>query len=196
MSRVSRVLLAVSLVPAVAAGQAVQTAGWPVTEGAPGGGRYSPLADINTSNVGQLEQAWVYRYGADDAFDGSFPVFRGTSQETTPILVDGRLILTTPTNRVIALDPEQGTELWTFDPGLLKSRWYANMWTNRGVAAWQGGTGDACAPRVFLTTLGQATAYTGLFSRRACSRSRSVRTSMTKRSAALLAAIANVLSHG
>jgi quinoprotein glucose dehydrogenase len=152
MSSFPRFVLAVSLVPAIAAGQA-QTAGWPVTEGAPGGGRYSPLADIDRSNVGELEQAWVYRYGAADAFDGSFPVFRGTSQETTPILVDGRLILTTPTNRVIALDPEQGTELWTFDPGLLKSRWYANMWTNRGVAAWQGGEGDACAPRAFLTTL-------------------------------------------
>jgi quinoprotein glucose dehydrogenase len=152
MSFVFRVLLAASLVPAIAAGQP-QTAGWPVTEGAPGGGRYSPLADINTSNVGELEQAWVYRTGDGDYFDGSFPVFRGTSQETTPILVDGRLILTTPTNRVIALDPERGTELWTFDPGLLKSRWYANMWTNRGVAAWQGGADDACAPRVFLTTL-------------------------------------------
>jgi glucose dehydrogenase len=108
MSFVFRVLLAASLVPAIAAGQP-QTAGWPVTEGAPGGGRYSPLADINTSNVGELEQAWVYRTGDGDYFDGSFPVFRGTSQETTPILVDGRLILTTPTNRVIALDPERGT---------------------------------------------------------------------------------------
>ena len=69
-------------------------------------------------NVGQLEQAWVYRYGADDYFDGSLPFTRGTSSETTPILVDGRLIFTTPTNRVIALDPELGRELWTFDPGL------------------------------------------------------------------------------
>lgn len=151
MSSLARFLFVSSLMPAIAAGQA-QTAGWPVTEGAPGGGRYSPLADINTRNVGELEQAWVYRTGDGDYFDGSFPVFRGTSQETTPILVDGRLILTTPTNRVIALDPEQGTELWTFDPGLLTSRWYANMWTNRGVAAWQG-VDDACSPRVFLTTL-------------------------------------------
>ena len=96
----------------------VQTATWPVTEGLPGGGRYSPLADINTGNVDQLEQAWVYRYGHDDYFDGSFPFNRGTSSETTPILVGDRLIFTTPTNRVIALDPEGGKELWTFDPGL------------------------------------------------------------------------------
>jgi len=130
-----------------------QTAGWPVTEGLPGGGRYSPLADINTGNVGRLEQAWVYRYGAGDYFDGSAPFNRGTSSETTPILVEGRLILTTPTNRVIAIDPESGREIWTFDPGLNRRAWYSNMWTNRGVAAWQGRPGEACAPRVFLTTL-------------------------------------------
>jgi quinoprotein glucose dehydrogenase len=124
-----------------------------VTEGLPGGGRYSPLADINAGNVGRLEQAWVYRYGAGDYFDGSLPFNRGTSSETTPILVDGRLIFTTPTNRVIALDPERGQELWTFDPGLDRRAWYANMWTNRGVAAWQGRPGEACSPRVFLTTL-------------------------------------------
>lgn len=138
------------LVPATVTAQA-QTAGWPVTEGLPGGGRYSPLADIHTGNVDELEQVWVYRHG--DYFDGSFPVYRGTSSETTPILVDGRLIFTTPTNRVIALDPESGEELWTFDPSLDRSEWYANMWTNRGVAGWHGIPGDACAPRVFLTTL-------------------------------------------
>jgi quinoprotein glucose dehydrogenase len=140
------------LAPTMGAAQ-VQTATWPVTEGLSGGGRYSPLADINTGNVDQLEQAWVYRYGKDDYFDGSFPFGRGTSSETTPILVGERLIFTTPTNRVIALDPESGKELWKFDPGLNRDAWYANMWTNRGVAAWQGSAADVCAPRVFLTTL-------------------------------------------
>jgi quinoprotein glucose dehydrogenase len=149
MSSLSRFLFVSSLVPAIAAGQA-QTAGWPVTEGAPGGGRYSPLADIHAGNVDELEQVWVYRHG--DYFDRILPQFNGTSSETTPILVDGRLIFTTPANRVIALDPESGEELWTFDPGLDRTEWYA-MWTNRGVAAWRGSADDACAPRVFLTTL-------------------------------------------
>lgn len=140
------------LVPAMALGQP-QTAGWPVTEGAPGGGRYSPLADIHAGNVDQLEQVWVYRTGYGDYFDGGFPSFDdGSSSETTPIVVAGRLILTTPTNRVIALDPETGAELWTFDPGVDRNQWYA-MWTNRGVAAWEGQAGEACSPRVFLATL-------------------------------------------
>lgn len=142
-----------ALMMLVATAADTQTAGWPVTEGQPGGGRYSPLVDIHAGNVDQLEQAWVYRHGAGDFFDGSLPYNRGTSSETTPILVDGRLILTTPTNRVIALDPETGRELWKFDPGLSRSAWYANMWTNRGVAAWQGAIGEVCASRIFLTTL-------------------------------------------
>src|SRR5690606_38896445 len=102
---------------AVAAPAQEQTAGWPATEGQPGGGRYSPLSDIHTGNVDRLEQVWVYRHG--DTFDGGFPFYDdGSSSETTPILVAGRLMLTTPTNRVIALDPESGDELWTFDPRL------------------------------------------------------------------------------
>jgi quinoprotein glucose dehydrogenase len=36
--------------------------------------------------------------------------------ETTPIFVDGMLYLTTPFNRVIALDPATGKERWAFDP--------------------------------------------------------------------------------
>lgn len=128
-------------------------AGWPATEGQVGGGRYSPLADIHAGNVDQLEQAWVYRYGEEDFFEGIPPSGRGTSSETTPVLVDGRLILTTPTNRVIALDPESGRELWKFDPRVDRARWYSNMWTNRGVAVWRGRPGEPCSPRLFLATL-------------------------------------------
>jgi quinoprotein glucose dehydrogenase len=101
---------------------AAQVADWPVTEGAPGGGRFSPLTDITRENVAQLQVAWTYRHG--DFWKGSFPleVNRGSAFESTPIVVDGRLFFTTPRNRVIALDPETGHELWTFDPELEKGR--------------------------------------------------------------------------
>ena len=42
--------------------------------------------------------------------------FKATAFESTPIVVEERLIFTTPYNRVIALNPETGVELWTFDP--------------------------------------------------------------------------------
>ena len=131
-----------------------KTAEWPATEGAPGGGRYSPLTDIGPANVAQLQIAWTYRHG--DFWEGSFPapVNRGSASESTPIVVDGRLFFTTPRNRVIALEPETGQEIWTFDPKLERGRAYANMWINRGVAYWRdpNATGG-CAARVFLATL-------------------------------------------
>jgi len=47
-------------------------ADWPVTEGAPGGGRFSPLTDITPENAHRLVPVWRYRHG--DAFEGSFPL--------------------------------------------------------------------------------------------------------------------------
>ena len=68
-------------------------------------------------------------------------------------MVDDSLIFTTPTSRVISLDPESGAERWVFDPALDRDATYANMWADRGVAVWLGGPDDECAPRVLLTTL-------------------------------------------
>jgi quinoprotein glucose dehydrogenase len=129
-------------------------ADWPFTEGAAGGGRYSPLRDIDRTNVGDLEIAWTYRHG--DFGEGPFPfrINKGTSFESTPIVIDRRLIFTTPYSRVIALDPESGAELWTFDPKIDRSRFYANMMINRGVAYWRSSNESGhCNRRVFLATL-------------------------------------------
>ena len=126
-----------------------------MTEGAPGGGRFSPLADITRENVTSSRSRGRYRHG--DFCEGSFPlhVNRGSAFESTPIVVDGRLFFTTPRNRVIALDPETGRELWTFDPQLEGGRAYANMWINRGVAYWRDPAGGRrrARERVFLATL-------------------------------------------
>jgi len=138
--------------PADAADSAAE---WRWTEGAPGGGRYSPLADIDRDNVGSLRLAWSYQHG--DFYDGGWmpdAVNKGTSFESTPLVVDGRLIFTTPFNRVIALDPENGRELWTYDPHVDRDRRFANMMINRGVAYWSGAGSDTpCGQRVFLGTL-------------------------------------------
>ena len=52
--------------------------------------------------------------------------------ETTPILVDGRLYLTTPFNRVIALDPATGEQLWAYDPQIDQTLDYGDGLINRG----------------------------------------------------------------
>ena len=151
--RSSRVTLAAALA-LLSARAAAQVADWPVTEGAPGGGRFSPLTEITRANVAQLQIAWTYRHG--DFWEGSFPVREnsGSAFESTPIVADGRLFFTTPRNRVIALDPQTGRELWSFDPKLERGGIYANMWINRGVAYWRDRDASGrCTARVFLATL-------------------------------------------
>src|SRR2546430_7334705 len=44
--------------------------------------------------------------------------------EATPIFVDGTLYLSTPFNRIIALDPSTGGERWTYDPQVDRSHEY------------------------------------------------------------------------
>jgi quinoprotein glucose dehydrogenase len=131
-----------------------ETVGWRFTEGGAGGGRYSPLADIHRDNVKRLQVAWTYRHGDVRKASGPDGTLRSTAFEATPILVEGRLVFTTPFNRVIALDPETGAELWSFDPKIDKGRRFANMLINRGAACWRGsGATGACASRVFFGTL-------------------------------------------
>lgn len=135
--------------------QTLLTAEWSVTEGSAGGGRFSLLSDINTTNVQNLKVAWTYRHG-DYKSGGILPdkVFKGTGFESTPIVVENRLIFTTPFNRVIALNPESGKEIWKFDPKINIHRRFANMLINRGVAYWRNpDSGVTNKSRVFIGTL-------------------------------------------
>ena len=75
--------------------------------------RHSALSQINRENVAKLKVAWVFHTGdISDGLDGR----KRSAFETTPILVDGRLFLTTPFNRVIALDPTTGKYTGTVSP--------------------------------------------------------------------------------
>jgi quinoprotein glucose dehydrogenase len=125
---------------------------WPSYGRDVGGSRYSPLNQINRDNVKKLRAVWRYRTG--DVADGSRTA--ETSQfEATPIMVDGMLYLSTPFNRVIALDPETGKERWTFDPKLDLSVPYAEGLTCRGVSTWfdwTRTTDAACRRRIFVAT--------------------------------------------
>ena len=109
----------------------------------PGGSRYAELAQINTGNVDRLVIAWNYRTG--DLARRDAAVLRRSKFEVTPILVDSRLLICTPFNEVIALDPGDGHELWRFDPKIATDYRPANLFTCRGVAfwrdsGWRGGT--------------------------------------------------------
>lgn len=106
---------------------------WRYYGGDEGGSRFSPLAQINTSNVRALKRAWTYHtrelnLGLRTAsFQASF--------SCTPLVVDGRMYLSTPSSRVIALNAETGKELWKFDPQANKPEREFN--SHRGVAYWE-----------------------------------------------------------
>jgi quinoprotein glucose dehydrogenase len=128
------------------------TDGWAYYGHDAGGTRYSPLTQINRQNVAQLKVAWIFH--TEDISDGSDRKRSGL--ETTPILVDGTLYLTTGFNRVFALDPETGKQLWVYDPRIDVTGNYGDGLINRGVATWLDSSrakGKACRRRIFEATL-------------------------------------------
>src|SRR4029453_6441586 len=75
---------------------------WPAYGHDPGSTRYSPLTQVNRDNVSKLTVAWTFHTG--DISDGNGDR-RRSGFETTPIVVENTLYLTTGFNRIIALDP-------------------------------------------------------------------------------------------
>ncbi len=136
----------------VARAQSVPDAGWPNYGNDAGGARYSTASQINRDNVAQLKLAWTYRTGAMDL---QTDLNHKAAFETTSILADGKLFLSTPYDHVIALDPVSGKKIWEFDPKLDLRHGYSEV-TSRGVSAWRDPAakpGAACALRVFIGTL-------------------------------------------
>ena len=128
-------------------------ADWPYYGHDSGGTRFSPLKQINRENVDTLKVAWTFHVG--DISDGSGDTKR-SGLETTPILVDGTLYLTTAFNRVIALDPETGKQRWAYDPMIDIAQSYGDGMINRGVATWLDpvrGKGKPCRRTIFEATL-------------------------------------------
>jgi quinoprotein glucose dehydrogenase len=132
--------------------QSTQDAGWPNYGNDAGGGRYSTASQINRENVTKLKIAWTYRTGA---LDGQTDLNHKAAFEATPILMDGKLFLSTPYDHVIALDPVTGRKFWEFDPKLDLTHGYSEV-TSRGVSAWRDPTaksGTPCGLRIFIGTL-------------------------------------------
>jgi len=126
---------------------------WPYYGHDAGGMRYSPLKQINRENVATLKVAWTFHVG--DISDGTGGKKR-SGLETTPILVDDTLYLTTAFNRVIALDPETGKQRWAYDPMIDIAGNYGDGLINRGVATWldrSRARGKPCRRTIFEATL-------------------------------------------
>jgi PQQ-dependent dehydrogenase (methanol/ethanol family) len=95
--------------------------------------RYYPNRQINTANVGNLRPAWVFQTEVVD------------SMETTPIVVNGVMYVTTAFNHVYALDARTGEQIWHHKHNMGPITTYCCGPNNRGVAV----AGD----RLFMGTL-------------------------------------------
>src|SRR6185437_522893 len=85
---------------------------WPTYGHDPGGMRYSPLKQITPANVAGLQPAWVYHMKPSSGAGTSGAGF--AAGETTPLVINGTMYVSTPYGRVVALDPTTGREKWVF----------------------------------------------------------------------------------
>ena len=109
--------------------------------------KYSPLAQINTTTVEKLQQAWEYHTGDIGHSKTALEAF-----EDEPSLIDGSLVVCTIWRRLIALDPATGKQRWVYDPKTDRS---VGMRKCRGISAWVdrlAPEGASCKTRIFMGT--------------------------------------------
>ena len=120
---------------------------WLYQGGDQGGANYSELTDINSNNVTRLQVAWQWKH-----WETALPEYGTTPGffESTPLMIDGVLYVTTPYNSIAALDAETGRELWRFDGEAYKLGQVlsASGWKLRGTAFWR----DGQNLRIFLNS--------------------------------------------
>jgi quinoprotein glucose dehydrogenase len=137
--RIPTIILLASAFASVAAAQT----DWPIYGHDPGGRQYSPLKEIDTRNVSKLRVAWTY-----DTRPAIVPLPAGTqppaaegaparpapprnrASQATPLVVDGMMYLSSPYNRIVALEPETGKKIWEYESDATPS--------TRGIAYWSG----------------------------------------------------------
>ena len=111
---------------------------WPMYRRDLAGTGHSPLEQISAQNVGELTRSWSYSLEADQASASG----RGPNSQVSPIVVDDVMYLSAA-DRVAALDPVTGQELWTYSL-------QEGSPSRRGVAYWPGD--DESLPRILFTS--------------------------------------------
>jgi alcohol dehydrogenase (cytochrome c) len=86
--------------------------------------RFYPNAQINRGNVSHLHPAWIFTTEVKE------------SLETSPIIVDGVMYVTTSFSHVYALDARTGQEIWHYKPKLGPVTTFCCGPNNRGVAVY------------------------------------------------------------
>jgi quinoprotein glucose dehydrogenase len=112
---------------------------WPLYRHDIMGSGYSPLTQIDARNVATLAPVWTYRLQGEGTSSAA-----AANSEATPIVIGGVMYLPAA-GRVVALDPDTGTEIWhhSITGGVL---------SRRGVAYWPG---DRTIPPRILVSVGR-----------------------------------------
>ncbi|MDO6412830.1 pyrroloquinoline quinone-dependent dehydrogenase [Sphingomonas sp. BIUV-7] len=109
--------------------------------------RYTPLAEINPASVGRLGEAWVYHSGLRSP-DGK----RRGGLQLNPIMADGLVYGCTAFNRIFALDPVTGRQVWRRDT--LNRDSSGGHPACRGVTFFRAPVGTAeCSTRILAGTI-------------------------------------------
>src|SRR5215472_9008261 len=95
--------------------------------------RFHPAKQITKANVAKLRPAWIFQTEVKE------------SMETSPIVVDGVMYITTSFSHVYALNAATGEELWHYKHNMGPITTYCCGPNNRGVAVYE--------DKVYLATL-------------------------------------------
>ena len=106
---------------AVKAAENTPSSDWSAYNGHVTNDHYSPLAQIDRTNAHQLKVAWKFDTGEQGGL------------QANPLIVDGRMYVYTPSEKIVALDAATGKTLWTFDSGI------PGQQPNRGMCLWTDG---------------------------------------------------------
>ena len=110
---------------------------WGIYRGDKKGNQFAELAQIHAANVHRLRPVWEYHTG--DAGER-------TSTYANPIMIDGRVYVSTPSLNAACIDAKTGEEIWFFDSSKHNANQQVMRGRNRGVVYWEGEQGQ----RIFV----------------------------------------------
>lgn len=124
------------------ASQPVTAQDWPTYGGDPGSSKYSPLDQIDASNVSELQLAWTWLSPDNEtvAENQRQQNLQATpaGYKATPIEIDGVLYIPTSFGKIAALNAATGEQIWLFDTKAWEAGRPANLGYNvRGVEYWE-----------------------------------------------------------
>jgi glucose dehydrogenase len=116
-----------------------RTVGWASYGGDKASTKYSTLAQIDRGNFSRLKVAWTWQSVEADVL-ASNPALRTWAWESTPLMVDGVLYVSTSLSQVAAIDAATGKTKWVYDPETWKNGTPSNNgFVHRGVVYWADG---------------------------------------------------------